>query len=64
MKEAEITAIDYEPRWASVSLDHIAKSWMSIFEPGRWMRINGVFEEFVEVGGFELGMASEVDFGG
>ena len=37
---------------------------MSILEAGRWVRIDGVGEQLVEVAGLELSMASGVDLGG
>ena len=61
MKEAEVAAVDNEPWWASVGLNHIAEFRMSVLEAGRWVRIDGVGEELVEVAGLELSMASGVD---
>ena len=52
VEEAEVAAVNDEPRWASIGLDHIAKLWMGVFEAGRWMRIDGVGKQFVEVAGF------------
>ena len=64
MKETEVATVDDEPWWASVGLDHVAEFWMSILEAGRWMRIDGVGEQLVEVAGLELSMASGVNLGG
>ena len=64
MEETEVATIDDEPWWAGVSLNHIAKLRMGVFETGRWMRIDGVHEELVKIGGLELGVAGGVDLGG
>ena len=64
VKEAEVAAVDDEPWWASVGLDHITEFWMSVLEAGRWMRIDGVGEQFIEVASLELGMTGGVNLGG
>ncbi len=42
VKKAKLAAINNKPRWASVSLDHIAEFWMGVFEASWWMASNGV----------------------
>ena len=42
VKEAEVTTIDDEPWRAGVGLDHVAEFRVSVFEAGRWVRIDGV----------------------
>ena len=42
VKEAKVATVDDEPRRASVSLNHIAEFWMSVFEAGRRVRIDGI----------------------
>ena len=37
VKEAEVAAVDYEPRRTSIGLNHVAKLWMGVFEACRWM---------------------------
>ena len=49
MQQAEIAAVDYEPWWTSIGLDHVAKFWMCILKPCWQMRADGVFEQFIEV---------------
>ena len=51
VQEAKVATVDYEPRWAGISLNHITKFWMGIFEAGRRMRVDGIHQEFVKVGG-------------
>ena len=64
MEEAKVATVDYEPWWASVGLNHVAKLWVGVFEAGRWMRINGIHEKLIKVGSLELGMACAVDLNG
>ena len=64
VEEAEVAAVDDEPWWASVGLDHITEFRMSVLEAGRWMRIDGVGEQFIEVASLELGMTGGVNLGG
>ena len=63
MKEAEIAAVNDEPRWAGIGLDHVTKLWMGVFEAGRRMRVDGIHEELIEIGSFEFGVAGGVDLG-
>lgn len=63
MEEAKVATVDYEPWWASVGLNHVAKLWMGVFEAGRWMRINGIHEKLIKVGSLEFGVTSAVNLG-
>lgn len=64
MKKAEVTTVNDEPWRASICLDHIAELWMRVFKASRWMRVNRISKQFVEVGSLKLGMASGVNLGG
>ena len=41
VEEAEVTAINHEPRRTSVGLDDIAEARVGVFETGRWMHAQG-----------------------
>ena len=42
VEETEVAAVNDEPRWAGIGLNHVAKLGMGVFEAGRRMRINCV----------------------
>lgn len=64
VKQTEVATINYEPWRTSIGLNHVAKTWMSVFETCWWMHANSFVENFVEVGSFELGVTGTVDLGG
>ena len=61
VQEAKVTTVDDEPRWAGISLNHVTKFRVGIFQPGRWMRVDGVHQKFIKVGSLEFGMTSAVN---
>lgn len=56
--------MDDEPGRAGVGLDDVFEFRAGIFETGGDMFDDGFAEDFIKLGGFELEMASGVDFGG
>ena len=63
VKQTEIAAINHKPWRTSIGLNHVTKTWMSIFETCWWMHANSFVENFVEVGSFEFGVTGAVDLG-
>ena len=47
VKEAEVAAVNDEPWWASIGLNHVAKFRMGILETGRWVASDGIHQELI-----------------